>query len=151
MHPVPKRFLNSRRGALLRHGAPMQDALRNPLPSVLLRASSVCQRAPLAYGTSGDSAHATGPDPPADETPQRVQASSPILLPNGRPRIDYIRDRYYRDHASRSTILAELNQMLAEAGIRVCSDRWCSRPRGTRPIRATTHRGGRGARGTDDD
>ena len=89
----------------------------NASPSANGRQPTAQPSPPLAHGTSSDSAHGTGKDPPADETPQPGHASSPILLPNGRPRIDYIRDRYYRDHASRSTILAELNHMLAEAGI----------------------------------
>ena len=40
----------------------------------------------------------------------------PVTLPNGRRRVDYIRDRYYRDGASRSAIRAEIDAMLAEAG-----------------------------------
>ena len=40
----------------------------------------------------------------------------PVTLPNGQRRVDYIRDRYYRDGASRSAIRAEINAMLAEAG-----------------------------------
>ena len=40
----------------------------------------------------------------------------PVTLPNGQRRVDYIRDRYYRDGASRSGIRAEINAMLAEAG-----------------------------------
>lgn len=39
-----------------------------------------------------------------------------IVLPNGKRRIDYIRDRYYTDGASRSDIKNEINTMLKEDG-----------------------------------
>ena len=38
------------------------------------------------------------------------------MLPNGARRIDYIRDRYYRDGMARPAIRAEVNQMLVDAG-----------------------------------
>lgn len=39
-----------------------------------------------------------------------------IVLPNGEKRIDFIRDRYYKDGKSRSEIKNEINEMLENAG-----------------------------------
>ena len=64
--------------------------------------------------------------PDAGDTPQAAGEPAaarrgggrgrPVTLPNGQRRVDYIRDRYYRDGASRSTIRAEINAMLAKVG-----------------------------------
>ena len=40
-----------------------------------------------------------------------------VMLPNGQKRIDYIRDRYYKESVSRSDIRKEINQIMADAGI----------------------------------
>ena len=40
-----------------------------------------------------------------------------VMLPNGQKRIDYIRDRYYKDSVARSDIRKEINQIMADAGI----------------------------------
>jgi len=39
------------------------------------------------------------------------------MLPNGQKRIDYIRDRYYKEGVSRSDIRKEINQIMADANI----------------------------------
>ena len=39
------------------------------------------------------------------------------MLPNGQKRIDYIRDRYYKEGVSRSDIRKEINQIMADADI----------------------------------
>ena len=64
---------------------------------------------PESGGTAGDE----GEPVTARRRGGRGQA---VVLPNGQRRVDYIRDRYYRDRASRSAIRAEINAMLAEAG-----------------------------------
>ena len=56
-----------------------------------------------------------GDTPPAESEPAAARGR-PVTLPNGQRRVDYIRDRYYRDGASRSAIRAEIDAMLAEAG-----------------------------------
>ena len=48
--------------------------------------------------------------------PARRSRGPAVRLPNGERRIDYIRDRYYRDGMARPAIRAEVNQMLADAG-----------------------------------
>ena len=40
-----------------------------------------------------------------------------VMLPNGQKRIDYIRDRYYKEGVSRSDIRKEINQIMADANI----------------------------------
>lgn len=52
----------------------------------------------------------------ANEEKQENIGEHTILLPNGQKRIDYIRDRYYNDGATRGEIKTEINTMLAEAG-----------------------------------
>lgn len=61
----------------------------------------------------------------AEDVPTAVQqpvaarrsGSRAVVLPNGQRRIDHIRDRYYRDGLSRGAIRAEIDAMLASAGV----------------------------------
>ena len=57
---------------------------------------------------------------PAPSRPMPARARSrgrAVMLPNGQKRIDYIRDRYYKDGVSRSDIRKEINQIMADANI----------------------------------
>ena len=56
------------------------------------------------------------PAPVARPVRRRRARGPTVVLPNGRRRIDYIRDRYYGDGADRSTIRNEIDAMLEEAG-----------------------------------
>ena len=76
-------------------------------------------------------APAPEPAPPEPAQTEAVEAPAPsramparargrgraVMLPNGQKRIDYIRDRYYKDSVARSDIRKEINQIMADAGI----------------------------------
>lgn len=78
------------------------------------------RRSAMAAEASAAAPPAAGPgDEPAPvELPVRRRGvrGRAVVLPNGRRRADYIRDRYYGDGADRSTIRKEINAMLEEAG-----------------------------------
>lgn len=63
------------------------------------------------------------PEPAAAPAPSRAMPARArgrgraVMLPNGQKRIDYIRDRYYKDSVARSDIRKEINQINADAGI----------------------------------
>ena len=55
---------------------------------------------------------------PSPAMPARARGRGrAVMLPNGQKRIDYIRDRYYKESVSRSDIRKEINQIMADAGI----------------------------------
>ena len=70
-------------------------------------------RTPLAVVSAP---RAAANEPAAAATPVRRTRGPAAVLPNGARRIDYIRDRYYRDGMARPAIRAEVNQMLVDAG-----------------------------------
>ena len=55
---------------------------------------------------------------PSQPMPARARGRGrAVMLPNGQKRIDYIRDRYYKEGVSRSDIRKEINQIMADANI----------------------------------
>lgn len=75
----------------------------------------VVQAAPPPEPVQAEAAAAPAPSQPM---PARARGRGrAMMLPNGQKRIDYIRDRYYKEGVSRSDIRKEINQMMADANI----------------------------------
>lgn len=75
----------------------------------------VVQAAPPPEPVQAETAAAPAPSQPM---PARARGRGrAVMLPNGQKRIDYIRDRYYKEGVSRSDIRKEINQIMADANI----------------------------------
>lgn len=75
----------------------------------------VVQAAPAPEPLQAEAAAAPAPSQPM---PARARGRGrAVMLPNGQKRIDYIRDRYYKEGVSRSDIRKEINQIMADANI----------------------------------
>ena len=75
----------------------------------------VVQAAPPPEPVQAEAAATPAPSQPM---PARARGRGrAVMLPNGQKRIDYIRDRYYKEGVSRSDIRKEINQSMADANI----------------------------------
>lgn len=79
--------------------------------------ATVVQAAPAAVAAP-EPAEAAAAAAPSRPMPARARGRGrAVMLPNGQKRIDYIRDRYYKEGVSRSDIRKEINQIMADANI----------------------------------
>ena len=86
-----------------------------PAPATVVQAAP----APVAAPEPAEAEAAPAPAAaPTGTMPARARGRGrAVMLPNGQKRIDYIRDRYYKEGVSRSDIRKEINQIMADADI----------------------------------
>ena len=78
----------------------------------------VIQAAPTPVAAPEPAEEPEAAPAPSQPMPARARGRGrAVMLPNGQKRIDYIRDRYYREGVSRSDIRKEINQIMADANI----------------------------------
>lgn len=84
-----------------------------PAPAPVVQAAP----APVAEPEPAPEAEPAAAPAPSRPMPERARGRGrAVMLPNGQKRIDYIRDRYYKESVSRSDIRKEINQIMEEHG-----------------------------------
>ena len=118
--------------AVVSHLSAIELAVAAHMPKVSDEVTSAPDRSPAAVSET-PAASVESAAPAAVRRGRRRRGT--VVLPNGQRRVDYIRDRYYRDGMSRATIRAEINALWAGAGVeRRNRRRWCTRRRRRRRI-----------------
>ena len=85
-----------------------------PAPAPVVQAAP----APVAAPEPAAETEAAAAPAPARVLPERARGRGrAVMLPTGQKRIDYIRDRFYKDGVGRSDIRKEINQINDDAGI----------------------------------
>ena len=91
-----------------------------PAPATVVQAAPAPVAAPEPAEDEPAAAPAEAAAAPSPSRPMPARARGrgrAVMLPNGQKRIDYIRDRYYKEGVSRSDIRKEINQIMADANI----------------------------------
>ena len=91
-----------------------------PAPAPVVQAAPAPVAEPVPEAPDAPAAETEPAAAPAPSQPMPARARGrgrAVMLPNGQKRIDYIRDRFYKENVSRSDIRKEINQIMADAGI----------------------------------